>query len=123
MKIWLIKKLGLRDEVLTQAVRKLYNTIGPEDILKQNAEGQWIVEGRIISEADKQLLISEANQFLSTKLWKVLQADIKYQANKRMYLDSKSEADITFGKMWTYTLDAIRTRLQSLVKSSGHFNI
>ena len=123
MKIWLIKKLGLRDEVITQAVRKLYNTIGPEDILKQNTEGQWIVEGRVISEAEKQLLISEANQFLSTKLWKVLQADIKYQSNKKMYIESRSVDDITFGKMWTYTLDAIKTRLQSLAKGSGHFNI
>src|SRR3990167_1859792 len=99
MKIWLIKKLGLRDEVLTQAVRKLYNTIGPEDILKQNTEGQWIVEGRVISEAEKQLLISVANQFLSTKLWKVLVG----LGNKKMYIESRSVDDITFGKMWTYT--------------------
>lgn len=112
-----------RKEILTLAVKELYNTIGPDDILRQNDKGEWLAEDKIISEAEKKLLISEANQFLSTRLWKILQADIKYQANKKMYLESQSDDDITFGKMWSYTLDVVKTRLQSLRKGSGHFNI
>ena len=110
-----------REKVLTQSVSKLYNTIGPEDILREE-KGQMIVGDKILSQDEKKLLMSEATQFLATRLWKVLQADVKYQANKKMYLESKSLDDMVFGKMWTYTLDAIRTRLESLSKGSGHFN-
>lgn len=117
MRKWLIKKLGgyHKDEVLTEAVKHLYNTIGADDILK--IEGQfWTIAGEEIDEATKRLLISEANIFLNTRLWKVLQIDIKYKANKKMFLESQSELDLVAGKLWQYTLDCISTRLKQLTK-------
>ncbi len=138
--IWLIKRLGgyasiqdaidaiqekgleERKVILTLAVRRLYNTIGPDDILKETPEGQWILEGKAMSDGMKKLLIAEASQFETTTLWKVLQKDIQYQSNRRMFLIGKSEIDIIVGKVWLYSFDAIKTRLRSLAKGKGTFN-
>lgn len=108
--------------VLTLAVKRLFNTIGSDDILKVNSAGQWMVEGKIITEQKKTMLIAEATNFQKTELWRVLQLDIKYQANRKMFLLSQDDLSLTAGKLWTLTLDAIKTRLESLDATSGSFN-
>jgi hypothetical protein len=138
LKEWIINKLGGftdidtfldtvdKDEkikILTLAVKRLYNTVGPEDILKENELGQWISEGKQLSKTEKESLIIEAGTLLSSRLWKYLQSDIKYQANRKMFLLAKSEEDLTAGKLWLYTFDAIKTRLESISKGSGKFSI
>lgn len=123
MKNKLIKLLGgyTKDEVLTRAVKKLYNTIGSEDILREEM-GQWTINGKPINDAIKKLLVSEAQIFLKSRLWQVLQTDIKYRANKVMFEKAQTEQDLIAGKLWLYTIDSIKTRLESLVKGSGRFN-
>lgn len=134
---WLIKKLGGFSDldeyleskgkeekvyVLTLAVKRLFNTIGSEDILKVNEVGQWQFEGKLITEQEKSILIAEATQFLEMKLWKVLQKDIQWQTNRKMFLLAKTEDELTAGKLWLLTLDAFKTRLQSMRKGNGSFN-
>lgn len=138
MRQWLIEKLGgypdvdsalgsitdagEKNKVLTLAVKKLFNTIGSNDILKLNKANNWTFLGKELSKGRRDLLIAEAKMLLGTDLWKVLQTDISYQANRKMFISSKSESDIIFGKMWLYTLDAFATRLASLEKSSAVYN-
>lgn len=138
MRRWLIEKLGgypdvdsalesiedpkERTKILTLAVKRLYNTIGADDILRLNSKGQWTLEGKVLSEGRVNNLISEATMLLGTDLWKVLQLDIKYRANRKMYTEAKNEDGLTFGKMWLYTLDAIATRLVSLKSKSALYN-
>lgn len=123
MKNWIIRKLGgyPKDEVLTQAVKHLYNTIGAEDILRVDGD-DWIFEGKALNSGQKKLLASQARTLINTQLWKVLQADIKYMANKRMFVESKTEQDLIAGKIWLFTLDALKTRLNSMSRESGIFN-
>jgi len=108
--------------ILSLAVKKLYNTISEDDILKENEYKQWTIAGKPINQGEKNLLIAEAKQFLNTKLWKVLQKDIQYQANRKMFILGKSEIDMIAGKLFLYTLDCIKTRLESFKKNSGQFN-
>lgn len=138
LRIWTISRLGgfstvqeaidsiedqkTKNEILTRAVRRLFNTIGASDILKQNSKGQWLLEGKIISEARKTMLITEAIGFIQSNLWDIMQLDINYQANKMMFTHSKTELDIVSGKLWLYTLDTIRTRLKSMSEGKGSFN-
>jgi len=135
---WIIEKLGgytdvdsalesitdstERNYILTRAVKRLYNTISSEDILKENEYGQWMFMGRTLSKAEVAQIKAEATHFLGTMLWKVLQADVKYQANRKMYLLAQSDTDLTAGKLWTLTLDAFKTRLQSMMKGKGTFS-
>lgn len=111
-----------RVKLLTYAVKRLFNTIGPDDILKENEYGQWLIAGKPINETEKNLLIAEAQQLLKSKLWGVLQADVKYQANKKMFLLAKNEEQLTAGKMFLYAFDCLNTRLKSLKNEKGNFN-
>ena len=127
MKVQIIEKLldslNQREahEILTKAVKRLFNTIGADDILKEK-DGKWFLQDKAISEGNRKGLISEANMFLGSQLWKVLQLDIKYHSNKRMFLESKNEIDMIAGKLWLFTLDSIKTRLESMDKGSAIFN-
>lgn len=101
-----------KEEVLTKTVKHLFNTIGPEDILKD-----WKIGNKQITDGEKKLLIAEAITFLNTRLWKVLQDEIKHRANEAMFVKAKTEYDLTAGKLWLYTLDCIKTRLEQISKS------
>jgi phage gp16-like protein len=120
--------LSVEDEtekkrLLTLAVKKLYNTIGPEDILKLDAvTKQWMFKGKVLSESFKSRLIAEAEIFLESKLWEILQADVLYQANRKMYLHSQKDLDLVAGKLWAYTFDTLATRLESMKIGSANFN-
>lgn len=140
MRDWLIKKLGgypdidsaisaikskdsnEKYQILTLAVRRLFNTISSNDILKPIDGGEWMCAGKTLKEGDRALLRSEAEILKKMKLWEVLQIDIKYHANLKMFIHSKSEIDLVAGKLSLYNLDVIKTRLESLGKDSAHFN-
>lgn len=139
LRVWLIEKLNgyadaetaiasVEDEtekkrLLTLAVKRLYNTVGPEDILKKDeVTGQWMFKGKVLSEEFKSRLIAEAEIFLESKLWEILRADVLYQANRRMYLLSKKDEDLVAGKLWAYTFDALATRLESMRMGNAKFN-
>lgn len=104
-----------RRAVLTLAVRRLYSTVGAEDILRRDtASGQWMYAGKPIAKEETAMLIEQAKAMLDSKLWKVLQTDLKYQANKRMYIDSQDVADLVAGKLILLYIDIIHTRLKTL---------
>lgn len=104
-----------RRAVLTLAVRRLYSTIGAEDILRRDAaSGQWMYAGKPIAKEETAVLIEQAKAMLDSKLWKVLQTDLKYQANKRMYIDSQDMVDLVAGKLILLYIDIIHTRLKTL---------
>ena len=127
LKIYLIKKLlgtlneKQKTEILTLAVAKLYNTISEKDIIREIG-GKWFIGEREISSEVRKSLVAEAQYMLNMPLWKHLQDDVKYQANKMMFLESTSEIQLTAGKLWTFVLDIISTRLKSLSEGSGDFN-
>jgi hypothetical protein len=117
-----IKTNENRTTLLTLAVKKLFNTIGSDDILKEDEKGNWMYEGKTISPEVKKLLIAEAHQLQGMNLWKVLQSDVKYQINRKMFLLAENDLHLTAGKLWLFTFDAFKTRLSSIVKGSGSFN-
>lgn len=108
--------------ILTLAVRRLFNTIGPEDILRENESGEWVSEGKVLSKGVADLIRAEAKAFEGSALWKVLQRDVQWQSNRRMFVVGTSEMDLVVGKLWIYSFDAIKTRLNSLIAGSGRFN-
>lgn len=119
-----IKERGSAERytILTLAVKKLFNTIDANDILRIHEDGSWMCEGKPLNKAMQQLLIAESKQIVGMELWKVLQLDIKYQSNRKMYLLAKDEMQIVAGKLWMFTFDALKTRIESLQKGSPTFN-
>lgn len=115
------KDLPEKRDILTLAVKKLFNTIGADDILKP-VNGKWTFEGKAMSKRLQDLIMAEAVQFESSTLWKVIQADILYHANKKLFVSSQNIEHVITAKFWLYTFDTIRTRLNSLVAGSALFN-
>jgi len=105
----------IRERILTIQVKDLYNTIDEDDILKRVGT-DWTVAGKPVSEQYFKRIVSEAELLKKSELWRVLKADIRYRANKRMFEESTSTMDLTMGKMWLYTLDTIDTKLNNLTK-------
>jgi hypothetical protein len=110
-----------KHKILTLAVKDLYNTLTKDDILTEE-KGVWFSSGKPINSQIQKVLVAEAENFKNSRLWAILQGDIKYQANKKMYIDSVSIDDLITGKLWLLTLDTFKTRLDSLQKGSGKFN-
>lgn len=123
MRHWLIRRLGgyTQDDVFADVVKDLYNTIGANDIL-QEKDGAWYFEGKQLPDGIAKGISSEASTFLKTSLWRVMQADVKYQANKAMFEKAQTKDDILAGKLWLFLQDCYKTRLESLAMGRGTFN-
>lgn len=137
MKKWLIRKLGgynsfleaidgiedrdERHKILTLALKKTFNTISDGDILRER-DGKWYFQGRALSDAQRKLLVLEAQQFIDTKLWQVVKEDTVYQVYKKMYLLAENDLHVITAKFWKYAFDTIETRLKSIARDSGIFN-
>lgn len=129
MKRLLIKKLGgyatIEDAIkaidskedkhtiLTKAVSELFSTIGDNDILKQSG-GQWLHQGRILTEEEIKQIQSEATTFRKFRLYEILNAEVKYHAAYKMYYKSQTVDDLVAAKMIEYVWDIIKTKLKKL---------
>lgn len=119
-----IRKHNLKERqtILTMAVKRLFNTIGPDDILKEGPDKEWLLEGKTLSKGQVDILKAEAAQLESMLLWKVLKKDIFYQANRKMYTLAENDLHVVTAKFWMYTFDAMKTRIESIAAGSAQFN-
>lgn len=100
---------------LTLAVKRLFNTIGPDDILKITESGHWLWQGKPLSEANRTLLKAEVEQYRKSFLAKVIDAELKYQANRRMFINSATELDLVAGKLLVYYTDIVHTKFKRIM--------
>ena len=103
----------LKHELLTEAVKHLYNAIDIDDLL-QLVNGQMHFQDRPLTPEEVGQIKEEAKQAKQMKLWQVLEKDVLYQLNKKMFHDSKITADLIWGKLGLFLFDVIRTRLKNL---------
>ena len=131
MKNWIIAKLGGfttvddfinkvnllsnsdKHKILTETVKDLYNTINSDDILKEKND-KWLYEGRELTAPEVKNLKEYAENFVNSQLFKVLDKDLRYQANRRMFIDSQSNDDLIAGKLLLYLWDVVKTRLKRI---------
>lgn len=102
-----------RSRILTEAVKHLFNAISSEDILKEQ-DGHLTFRGRSMTQAEEDLLRAEAQQFMRSTLWRVLRMDIRWQINKKMFVESTVATDVLWGKLLLFYDDIVKTRLQQL---------
>ena len=53
-----------KHQILTEAVRDLFNTISAEDILRENNKGEWRYQDKLLTDAQRTQLIAEAQIFV-----------------------------------------------------------
>lgn len=101
--------------VLTEAVLHLFNTIGKDDILRQ-IEGIWHFEGKPLTKEQVNILKNQAETHEGSMLHKVLIAEQQYQANRRMFIDSKTQDDMIAGKLILFHTDIVKTTLKRIAQ-------
>ena len=111
-----VKDKNRKHELLTEVVKHLYNTIGPDDILKINKDHTWRVGNKVLTSSEIKQLKDEVVILRSLKLWKVLMLDVKYQINKKMFEEANDETGMVWGKLMTWYDDIIRTRCERIKK-------
>ena len=111
-----VNKLSYQEKhkILTRAVKKSFNTVGSDDILKVADNGKWLYEGRELTETEVQHLKETAENFKNSRLYKVLDKELKYQANRRMFIDSQNVNDLVAGKLLLFLWDVVKTRLKRI---------
>lgn len=114
MKKHLIHLLGgfTEDEVSNEAVRKLFNNVGPEDILRADGD-VWLFRGKPLMTAQVQALRIEAKSILASKTFQILDTELKWHTNKKLR-EAQTERQLDAAKMIEYTWDVIKTRLKRM---------
>ena len=109
-----IEDMQEKHRVLTQAVKRLFNAIDSDDILRVREDGQWMFEGRPLLREEVEAIKKSAQNFTESRMWKILESELKYQANLRMFSDSKTVEDMIAGKVLLYFIDIVKTRLKRM---------
>ncbi|SRR4030066_813195 len=107
------KTVENKRKILTLAVKRLFNTIDSDDIL-QVKEGVWIFEGRPLTKDEVDIIKNSAKSFTEGLLFKILDKELRYQANRKMFIESQNEMDLISGKILLYYIDIIKTRLKRI---------
>lgn len=102
-----------RQKVLTVAVKRLYNTVGKDDVLKIATNGQWWFEGKLLSPEEVRVLKHEAETFKMSRLYRVLDMECRYQANKKMH-EAFTLPQLESAKLFFWVWDLIKTRLKEM---------
>jgi len=111
-----IDNLEERNKVLSLSVKKLFNTVGKDDILKRYVQGnmeQWWFEGKLLSPEEVKSLKREAESFRAMRLYKVLDMECRYQANKKMH-EAQTLSQLESAKLLIWTWDVIKSRLREM---------
>lgn len=128
MRNWIIAKLGgyptiehaleafkspERNQTLSIAIEKLYNTISSDDILRQDGI-KLFFRNKELTQPEIEQIKLEAEAFKRSILYKVLDADCRYQANKKMFIEAHTLEQLEAGKLMLYVWDIIKTRVNKL---------
>lgn len=109
------ENIELKNKLLTEAVKRMFNTIGADDILRVDEEtGMWFFQGKPLSKEDVMSLKEDARILRASKLWRVLRMDVRYQINKKMYEEGALTMDYIWGKLLLFYDDIVRTRIKNL---------
>ena len=96
----------IRVWIANYLLRNLFCAIVEEEILP------W----QKLSHEERLVLVEEARLIKSTKLFERLLVSMDTTARKRMFDKSQSWDDMYFGKATLYTVDVLRTKIETLSK-------
>jgi hypothetical protein len=98
-------------------LKNLFNSISEYDIICKKGKYFFIGDDRLPDHYLNQLE-EEAKAIQVTDLWKYLLKDAKYQANKQIYVKSRTEEDIYWGKALLWAIDILETKVKELAKDN-----
>ena len=108
-----IKSEEEKHKILTRAVAKHFNTITKEDLFRKNDKGQYTFKGKPLMKEQVEYFKTQSKDFLESHLFKVLDAEVHYQATIKTFFNAKDEKDVREGKLIEWTWDIIKSKLNN----------
>lgn len=102
-----------RNLLLSLALKKVYNVTSSDDILRRDGVKTYFKD-RILTKIEIDTLKAETEAFQNSLLYKVLDAECRYQANKKIALESSTIAQLESGKLMLYIWDIVKTKLKNI---------
>ena len=75
----------------------------------------WTHKGQELPEAQIKILQAQAETLLQSNLWKILRAELLWQAQERGLVRAVSTTDMIVGKSLIYMTDIVETKLKAMV--------
>jgi len=129
LKNWIVKRLGgyttvedalmsaetLEDKhkVLTKAVAHHFILITKDDIIKKQGN-EYTFKGKPLLDAQVQSLRSQAEGWLESTLFEVVDYELKHQAYKKIFENAENEMDVIAGKLILWNWDVVKSKLKNL---------
>ena len=106
----------LQRRLINFLLKDVFNTISHEDLLKITGTNVWTHKGVPLTPAEITQLREEATFFQNSRLWEILENELRYHAQKTMYEKSQTPQDIVAGKLLLYLVDVVKTKLHEMTK-------
>lgn len=100
----------------SQKVKEEFLNIVMSNLFCMATEPELLKELPKLPQKDREILVSEAQAFLSMPLWKILIQDMKAVACRKMYQESKSWEEMLGGKFMLYTIEVLEKKIENLSK-------
>ena len=75
----------------------------------------WKHKGKDLPEAQMKVLQGQAETLIQSNLWKVLKAELLWQAQEKGLVKATSTTDMIVGKSLIYMTDIVETKLKAMV--------
>lgn len=108
-----IDQKSLQQIYINWLTKGLFNSITEEDIVQIKGDN-WFVRGKPLADDRIEKLRADAQVFHDSTIWHVLRNELRNEANKRMYLHSRTTEDILAGKMMLYVIHIVHKTLRKL---------
>jgi hypothetical protein len=91
----------LRNFVINYLTKNLLKAVTEEDILRKTGK-EWLCGNLHFKPDDLAVLKQEADALRKSLLWKMMQRELTWLSNQKMFEKSMSNDDIIFGKAMLY---------------------
>jgi len=114
-------KRWLQRKLINFIAGRLFNSVTENDILRitgKDATGAPIMfyKGKRLSREQVDKLIDSAELFKDSDIWRLLKAELKFQANQRMYRRSQTPEDFIAGKIALFIVDMIDKKIREITE-------
>ena len=101
-------------------IDEVFNTITEDDILRiersdtPTKEDVWHYKNNALTQAQVNLLKSQAASFYGSELWVILSSELRWHALQKGLVKSQTAEDIVASKLLLFLIDVIDSKLKSM---------
>ena len=104
----------IKTALINFIAKHLFKLVTESDFLRIDNNAQVSFRGKLLNSIEREAIVVEAKNLHANEMWKLLQNEMVYVANKKMFYDSSTTDDILAGKMVLWTLDVMQKKIDKL---------